>query len=970
MRRLISLCMAGWLMAAGLAAQMPVMKVIDGNGAGNSAVTLERMNIEVEIFGNIAVTTMTMDFRNHTNRQLEGELTFPMPEGVTVSGYALDIDGHLRSAVPVPKARATEVFESIEHRNVDPGLLERVEGNNFRTRIYPLESKDIRTVRVSYEESLTPHSDHTMQYRLPLKYPRAIASFSLRVKIYNATRRPRLVEQPDRTFAFEGDGQVYEASLWKDNFRPGNGLTVSLPKEVDIPEAAWQKNTDGSAYFLINAFHESTTEEKTWGNTLGIIWDNSLNGLQRDRAKELDLLGRIISRKQNLTVELGLLNITFRKAKSFSIRNGDWRELKTYLQHVVYDGGTDFSRLAEAELPADEYLFFTGGLSTFGENSVAFTRPVHCIASSSQADYSALKAISLRTGGKTVNLSGASVGDAFRQLTQSGLQFMGVEERSAVSEIYPSLETDVNGYVSVAGIVRQGQRELTLLFGRNGRVEARQKVELPAAASDVDVYRIWAQKKIAELDIEYDKNREDIELLGRQFGLVTRNTSLIVLESAADYAYYNITPPAELLDEYRSLAKSQLEEKEERIGNLFGHAIVMARELKAWWNTDFKPQKRYPTPDVRTSDATPEPPVAVEEMQTEAAVPEGMRRVTGTVIDALSNEPIIGATVAEKGTDNGLATDSDGRFAITVPASAVLQVSFVGFITQEITVRNRTGLRIVLTEYNAKALEEVVVIGLGVRRDAPASQHIDEEEAYEDYDGDAPAAPSSAERKPSGRIVTTRIRSDRNYILRLETAPDPYDAYLNLRETYMNTPAFFFDASQFFYARGENDRGLLVLSSLSCLALENAELFKTLAYKLKEHGEYARELFVAGKVRDWRPMDAQSHRDYALALQDNGRYQEALDCLYGILLMTFPPEAGERVEGIEEILVCEINNLVSRHRSTLSTERIDPKLLVELPVDVRVVINWNKSDTDIDLWVTDPAGEKCYYDHTRTAAGG
>lgn len=41
-----------------------------------------------------------------------------------------------------------------------------------------------------------------------------------------------------------------------------------------------------------------------------------------------------------------------------------------------------------------------------------------------------------------------------------------------------------------------------------------------------------------------------------------------------------------------------------------------------------------------------------------------------------------------------------------------------------------------------------------------------------------------------------------------------------------------------------------------------------------------------------------------------------------------------------------------------------------MPVDIRVVINWNKNDTDIDLWVTDPHGEKCYYSNASTAIGG
>ncbi|MDF2857040.1 MAG: hypothetical protein K0Q87_2891, partial [Neobacillus sp.] len=76
--------------------EVPNLKIKNGQGAG--AAKLVNLKIDVTIFGNIAKTSMTMTFENTTNRDLEGELTFPMPEGVSVSGYALDINGKLRQA--------------------------------------------------------------------------------------------------------------------------------------------------------------------------------------------------------------------------------------------------------------------------------------------------------------------------------------------------------------------------------------------------------------------------------------------------------------------------------------------------------------------------------------------------------------------------------------------------------------------------------------------------------------------------------------------------------------------------------------------------------------------------------------------------------------------------------------------------------------------------------------------------------
>ncbi|MDR1407285.1 MAG: SusC/RagA family TonB-linked outer membrane protein [Tannerella sp.] len=87
------------------------------------------------------------------------------------------------------------------------------------------------------------------------------------------------------------------------------------------------------------------------------------------------------------------------------------------------------------------------------------------------------------------------------------------------------------------------------------------------------------------------------------------------------------------------------------------------------------------------------------------------KRVSGTVVDA-GSEPVVGASVIEKGTVNGIVTDVDGAFSLTVADNAVLQISFIGYLSQEITVGNRTALSITLAE-DMQALEEVVVIGYG-----------------------------------------------------------------------------------------------------------------------------------------------------------------------------------------------------------------------------------------------------------------
>ena len=92
------------------------------------------------------------------------------------------------------------------------------------------------------------------------------------------------------------------------------------------------------------------------------------------------------------------------------------------------------------------------------------------------------------------------------------------------------------------------------------------------------------------------------------------------------------------------------------------------------------------------------------------------KRITGTVVDA-TGEPVIGATVMQKGTSNGTITDVNGKYTINVPAGATLVISYIGFGTQEVAAKD--GATVTL-ENDAQAIDEVVVTALGIKREKKA----------------------------------------------------------------------------------------------------------------------------------------------------------------------------------------------------------------------------------------------------------
>lgn len=96
------------------------------------------------------------------------------------------------------------------------------------------------------------------------------------------------------------------------------------------------------------------------------------------------------------------------------------------------------------------------------------------------------------------------------------------------------------------------------------------------------------------------------------------------------------------------------------------------------------------------------------------------RNVQGRIVDAKSNEPLIGVTVKEAGTSHGVVTDLDGSFTISVSPDAKLLVSYVGYKNLQVPVKGKNKLMVLLEE-NSEILNDVVVVGYGVQKKATLS---------------------------------------------------------------------------------------------------------------------------------------------------------------------------------------------------------------------------------------------------------
>ena len=153
----------------------------------------------------------------------------------------------------------------------------------------------------------------------------------------------------------------------------------------------------------------------------------------------------------------------------------------------------------------------------------------------------------------------------------------GIPASSGVADLYPRIARPLEKRFTLVGKLTAAEARLVLNYGANGKTLARSKVAVSRADAVGGnlLRRLWAQKKLEDLLVFQKPNESDITDLGKQYGLVTPFTSLIVLENLDQYVEHHIQPPTSLpgmrtqyarIMEERSMRDKK--EKQEKIEHL------------------------------------------------------------------------------------------------------------------------------------------------------------------------------------------------------------------------------------------------------------------------------------------------------------------------------------------------------------------------------------------------------------------
>ena len=568
--------------------------------AGESPARISRMDVRVSVSGLESEIVTTITFANPNARQLAGDLEFPLPDGAAVAGYALDIGGRMVDGVGVTKEKARVVLETEMRRRVDPGLVEHVRGNMFRTRIFPLPPRGERTVRIVTVAPLTlSGGDGACHVPLPRV---VIPTLALRVEVVKGAVKPQLGGFGNLSLTEWNDRWVAESTLTSST--PGDDLYIRLPKLPTLLTTV--EEFGGERYVAIShapAFGPAPAARQV--DRAAVAWDasgsRSADAVRKDRALLAALLA--MPAWQNATIDLVVFRDRPEAARAFVARAGKAPELFAFLDQLPYDGGTDLAALdlrrSAAPNAADAaWLLFTDGLYTLGAGLPKFGGlPVHVIASDPVRDGGLQRFVAAATGGIVADLAIAEPAAAATLLANPPATLLRVDAAPGTLADVQYRFAPGSGRATVyAKLLRGG--EVTLVYGAGGKELQRVPVTLPAGAvpSGRVVARAWAGRMVEELAVFPDRNEAAMAELGRRFGLVTPVTSLIVLETVQQYLEHQIEPPAtwpEMRAQYLAgLDARKGRERQQRTAKI-DRALAWWKERVSWWEREFPYAKDF-----------------------------------------------------------------------------------------------------------------------------------------------------------------------------------------------------------------------------------------------------------------------------------------------------------------------------------------------------------------------------------------
>ncbi len=881
--------------------------------ADEKPVSIASYAVEARVAGAFATVRAAITVSNPNGRPLEGALEFPLPDGASVCGYALDINGVMTDGVVVKKEKARVAFEEEVKKGVDPGLVEHVQGNAYRTRVYPIPANGARHIRVDYVTPLAfaPNGDAALILAMP-RVPLKERKVAITVPIGGGIPQPVLGGLGDRRFA-QAEA-VWRSEATDVDVTPDADVTVALPAMPERVCAVERVNDE--VWFAVSDRPPAldtvkTSLPKTWR----ILWDasgsRSAEDVKAARAV-IDLL------PEEACYELVVFRNAVEKPRICATRG----ELAAALDRAPCDGGTDFAALAafaRKNPTENRTLLFTDGMDVLGEGDIDFgaNKPI-AVMTGAVKDGASLRRI---CGGRVIDLAVRTAAQALEEIgapspTLAGVTGDGIANVQGIGQL-------ARGRVTVLGRLTGDSAEVRLDYG-NGRRSPPATIRRADAREGKTLATAWAASRVNELSPRADDNAEELLALGRRYGITSPSTSMIVFERLDQWLTHDVEPPESAKDLHekwvaRRPSEAQRKEAEERRQQKYLANLKKEWEARiAWWQDPIPPKPKTP----------------------KSGLFDGLRRMAGVSARNAARELNSEAVEASYAADSAMPTAEPAPVMAAAQASVPMAAERRSERRAKSAPKPKSAAATVKltawdpqTPYLQSIKDAVKALGGGTSANAANVAEV----AYGEY---------LVQRKKYAASPAFYLDCA-GYFFGIKANALAVRIISNLAELRLDDPGMLRTCAWRLREAGEYDAAIPILRKVAKLRPEEPHSFRDLAITLEERGR--RDVNTA----DVAEAMANYHRTAFSAWKRESAVWTAIVAIEELNALVAWSERQKWPEG-----------------KAPKAPEMDEAYRKLLDLDVRIALAWDTDNTDVDLHVLEPDGEEAYYQHKRTSTGG
>ncbi|CAF5014855.1 unnamed protein product [Rotaria sp. Silwood1] len=570
--------------------------------AASTPLKLIKLHVEQQVnakFPLIHQVATTMTFKNDYSRVLEGALEFTLPEKATICGFGLDVDGVIVDGVVVEKEKARITFEKEVRKGVDPGLVEMVQGNIFRTRVYPIQAGGIRIVRVIYQDQSKFGNDHFI-FNIPIYFNTTLDNLDISLICAHPSNhsQPQFLSNIKFQQPFINSNGKYCSELHLVNVKPLEGeqslmyMLRNLAQEQLICSVEVDSVDLNQAYFALcymPPFQQFNTmiDNNEKAMSICILWDASLSRANvENRNHEINILKNILNIWQSNGIHVSITVIVFRdvleEPNIFQLHDKDyWSKLNQFLTGLSYDGATNIFQLATIStiIPnITHYFLFSDCLSTIGNNDPTqlnqlTTKPIwifNANAVHEPTNFSLINYLTNASGGSYISrdkiIGQYSVNHIVQWIDKPQARYISTDiiTNANVHDIYPShsivLVPNTERFVLVGKMSSTASAKIAINFSISNQMH-RKELIIDRADSTSENYgllrRLYAKQMLVELTAFPEKNKKRILDIGMKYSIVNDFTSILVLETLQQHIEHNICPHPSRTTLYNDYMKYQ-----------------------------------------------------------------------------------------------------------------------------------------------------------------------------------------------------------------------------------------------------------------------------------------------------------------------------------------------------------------------------------------------------------------------------